>query len=62
MTGSNKLASWKIKRSKNNCDSRDVFKDLETENSYQNQAINTNENMNKLHSDWSGYCDELDPD
>ncbi len=62
MTGSKKLASWKIKQYKQDCEIRYIFKDLEAENSYQNQTINTNKNMNKLHSDWSGYCDELDPD
>lgn len=61
MANSKKLASWKIKRGKNNCDSRYIWQDLEAENSCQNQTITTNEKMNKLHSDWSGYCDELDP-
>ncbi|NES05092.1 MAG: hypothetical protein F6K22_21050 [Okeania sp. SIO2F4] len=61
MAGSKKLASWKIKRYKNNCDRRFSFKSLESENSCQNQTITTNKNMNKLQSDWSGYCDELDP-
>ncbi len=61
MASSKKLASWKIKRYKNNCDRRYVFKPLESENSCQNQTITTNKNMNKLQSDLSGYCDELDP-
>ncbi|MGD1803891.1 hypothetical protein ACP6PL_00390 [Dapis sp. BLCC M126] len=62
MTDSKKLASSKIKRYENNCDRKYFFKDLEAENSYQSQTIITNKNMNKLHSDWSGYCDELDYD
>ncbi|MDJ0515907.1 MAG: hypothetical protein QNJ74_06420 [Trichodesmium sp. MO_231.B1] len=61
MAGSKKLASWKRKRYKNNCDRRYVFQYLESENSCQNKTITTNKNMNKLQSDWSGYCDELDP-
>ncbi|MGD1698618.1 hypothetical protein [Dapis sp. BLCC M229] len=61
MAGSKKLASWKRKRSKNNCDRRYVFQYLESENSCKNKTITTNKNMNKLQSDWSGYCDELDP-
>jgi len=67
MASSKKLASWdikqykQIKRHKNNYDSRYVFGYLDLENSYQNQIITTNKNMNKLHNDWSGYCDELDP-
>ncbi|MEM1172545.1 MAG: hypothetical protein AAGJ08_26570 [Cyanobacteria bacterium P01_H01_bin.35] len=61
MTGSKKLASWKIKQYKQDYDSRYIFQDLEGENSCQYKTINTNKNMNKLTTDWSGYCDELEP-
>ncbi|MDJ0555676.1 MAG: hypothetical protein QNJ68_14775 [Microcoleaceae cyanobacterium MO_207.B10] len=61
MTGSKKLASWKIERSKNDCDRRYLFKYLEAENSCQNQTTTRNKNMNQLQNDWSGYCDELEP-
>ncbi|MCL2931082.1 MAG: hypothetical protein MGG11_01900 [Trichodesmium sp. MAG_R03] len=59
MAGSNKLASWKIELDQNN--DIFVFISLEAENSFQNQTVTTNKNINRLQSDWSGYCDELDP-
>jgi len=59
MAGSTKLALRKIELYKNN--DIFVFMSLEAENSFQNHTVTTNKNLNRLQSDWSGYCDELDP-
>ncbi|MCL2923198.1 MAG: hypothetical protein MGF17_00820 [Trichodesmium sp. MAG_R04] len=59
MAGSKKLASRKIELYKNN--DIFVFISLEAENSFQNHRVTTNKNIHGSQSDWSGYCDELDP-
>ncbi|NEP89649.1 MAG: hypothetical protein F6K18_24010 [Okeania sp. SIO2C2] len=62
MQTSRKLASWKIRQVNKNGHQKNQTKYLEGETNGQNQTINANNNLDRLQSDWSGYCDELDID
>ncbi|NEO55431.1 MAG: hypothetical protein F6K54_21590 [Okeania sp. SIO3B5] len=62
MQTSRKRASWKIRQVNKNCYQKNQIEYLEGETNGQNQTINANNNLDRLQSDWSGYCDELDID
>ncbi|NEQ72387.1 MAG: hypothetical protein F6K23_04435 [Okeania sp. SIO2C9] len=62
MQNSRKLASWKVRKVNKNGNQKNQNKYLVGETNGQNQTINANNNLDRLQSDWSGYCDELDID
>ncbi|NET28848.1 hypothetical protein [Okeania sp. SIO1I7] len=62
MQTSRKLASWKIRKVNKNGHQKNKIQYLEGKTNGQNQTTVANNNMDKLQSDWSGYCDELDID
>ncbi|NET43823.1 hypothetical protein [Okeania sp. SIO2B3] len=62
MQTSRKLASWKIRKVNKNGNQKNQIQYLEGKTNGQNKTTVANNNMDKLQSDWSGYCDELDID
>ncbi|NES69445.1 MAG: hypothetical protein F6K24_31580 [Okeania sp. SIO2D1] len=62
MQTSRKLASWKVRKVNKNGHQKNQTKYLVGDTNGHNQTINANNNLDRLQSDWSGYCDELDID
>lgn len=58
---SKKRVLLRIKQSNNDEQNKKTIKDLGGEYTLKHKTITATDKIDKLHSDWSGYCDELDP-
>lgn len=58
---SKKRVLLRIKQSNNDEQNKKTIKDLGGEYTLKQKTITATDKINKLQSDWSGYCDELEP-